>query len=272
MENKGEEGSSIVSARGTGDGLVLRIDCRADEEAVLSATRSFVSERRGFIDGNDVALEWIGQKPTEDLVTEISGMLDSEFRISVRETKQRSRTRELEDEIEALQAKVGSKDKVVPFSEEISTTQSAVKGLFGGFEGEVPKFKGGDKIKDPMIWDEPNARVIYSTLRSGQRIESEYSLIVIGDVNSGAELISGGDIFVLGTLRGVAHAGAYDEGGAGRVIVAHVLRPTQLRIGMVISRGSKDSREVPELARVEGTSILVEPYQPRLLAGRQRVD
>jgi septum site-determining protein MinC len=272
MDNRGEESSGIISARGTGEGLVLRIDCRADSASVLMATRGFVAERRSFIDGNDVALEWVGQKPTEDLVSAVSALLDAEFGIAVRESKQRSRAKALEDEIEALQARPAGREKVIALSDDLASTQAAVKGLFGGLDGDVPRFKGGEKVKDPMVWDEPNARVIYSTLRSGQRIESEYSLIVIGDVNSGAELISGGDIFVLGTLRGVAHAGAYDEGGAGRVIVAHVLRPTQLRIGMVISRGSSDSREVPELARVEGSSILVEPYQPRLLVGRQRID
>jgi septum site-determining protein MinC len=99
-------------------------------------------------------------------------------------------------------------------------------------------------------------------------------------VNSGAEVVSGGDIVILGTLRGVAHAGAYEESGGGRVILALNMQPTQLRIGAVISRGgatdsrpdgkvsdsrSSDGKLFVEIARVDGTFIVVEPYQTKTL-------
>jgi septum site-determining protein MinC len=113
---------------------------------------------------------------------------------------------------------------------------------------------------DPAAWDDADTRTIHATLRSGQRVETEHSLVIIGDVNSGAEIIAGGDIVVLGTLRGVAHAGAYDETGGGRVIFALNLVPTQLRIGSVISRGSSEGTSGAEVARVEGNLIVVEPY------------
>ena len=125
------------------------------------------------------------------------------------------------------------------------------------------------------LGDVADARMVVGTLRSGQRVESEHSIIIAGDVNSGAELVAGGDIFVLGKLRGVAHAGAYDETGAGRVIFALELEPTQLRIGSVITRGGNDSvsalksklsRKKPELARVDGNMIVVEPYQQRQMS------
>ena len=112
-------------------------------------------------------------------------------------------------------------------------------------------------------WDEADGRVVFQTLRSGQKVETEHSLVICGDVNSGAEIIAGGDIIVLGTLRGVAHAGAYDETGGGRFIFSLDLRPTQLRIGSIISRGSNERSEVPEMARVEGDMIVVEPYRSR---------
>jgi septum site-determining protein MinC len=108
-------------------------------------------------------------------------------------------------------------------------------------------------------------------------MESEHSIIVVGDVNSGAEVIAGGDVIILGTLRGIAHAGAYDESGGGRVIFSLNLRPTQLRIGLVISRGSgaEDAEStprggLPEVARVDGNMIVVEPYQSRTVWARRR--
>jgi septum site-determining protein MinC len=128
-----------------------------------------------------------------------------------------------------------------------------------------------------MLWDEPDTRIIYGTLRSGQKVETEHSIVVFGDVNSGAEVIAGGDIVILGTLRGIAHAGAYDESGGGRVIFSLNLQPTQLRIGLVISRGAGGERSEasprsggPEVARVESNMIVVEPYQSRTVWVRRR--
>jgi len=142
------------------------------------------------------------------------------------------------------------------------------------FADELPGAKGaterGSLSVDGSLWDDPNARIVYATVRSGQKIETEHSLVIFGDVNSGAELIAGGDIMVLGSLRGTAHAGAYDETGGGRVIFALNLQPTQLRIGMTISRGSSELGSTAELARVEGNLIVVEPYSSRQNWGRRR--
>jgi septum site-determining protein MinC len=128
-----------------------------------------------------------------------------------------------------------------------------------------------------MLWDDPDARIIYGTLRSGQKVETEHSIVVFGDVNSGAEVIAGGDIVILGTLRGIAHAGAYDETGGGRVIFSLNLQPTQLRIGLVISRGAGSERAESgsrsagaEVARVDNNMIVVEPYQSRTVWVRRR--
>ena len=71
-----------------------------------------------------------------------------------------------------------------------------------------------------------NARIYKGNLRSGQSIESETGMIVLGDVNPGASLIANGNIIVLGTLRGTAWAGA---GGKWRDSVAAALQPAKHR-------------------------------------------
>lgn len=71
-------------------------------------------------------------------------------------------------------------------------------------------------------------RYIQSSLRSGQREEYSGSLVIIGDVNSGAEVIAGGNITIVGTLRGVAHAGA--NGNIKAIISANLVGETQIRI------------------------------------------
>ena len=70
------------------------------------------------------------------------------------------------------------------------------------------------------------------SLRSGQRIEVEGSIVVIGDVNAGAEVIAADNIAVIGNLRGLAHAGA--KGNKDAVIAAGSLDVVQLRISNIV--------------------------------------
>ena len=108
-------------------------------------------------------------------------------------------------------------------------------------------------------------------LRSGHRLRRDEHVVVIGDVNPGAEVISAGDVLVFGRLRGSVHAGF---GGNRRAIVAALdLDATQLRIADVATimpdgthgKGSKwlsrrSRRKRPEVARLMGVEILVEEW------------
>ncbi|WP_375541292.1 septum site-determining protein MinC [Paenibacillus sp. L3-i20] len=76
--------------------------------------------------------------------------------------------------------------------------------------------------------------VVTSIVRSGQTLEHDGDLLLIGDVNPGGTLLCTGDIYVMGALKGMAHAGI---GGRQDVIIAtSLMRPTQLRIAGVVSR------------------------------------
>ncbi len=225
---------SIVTAKGTTDGLVLRIDSRVDESGILNGVRSFIESRKKFLFGNEVALEWVGGDPQEGVEPQLKSLLCDEFNMKIRQGALQS---EMEFETTSM--------------EDFLPTEES---LFSKLDN----------------YDEANAKVLVTTLRSGQKIESEHSIIIFGDVNSGAEVVSGGDVIILGTLRGVAHAGAYDETGGGRVIVGITFQPTQLRIGSTISRGDgkpHKSSGVPELARIDGASIIVEPYSVKTMTG-----
>lgn len=305
----------LVSARGTGDGLILRLDGRASSGDLQLALVDFISSRKGFLSGTDVAVEWVGRLPDAQEEGVVRELLSGRFGMVVREFRSASRTGE---RAEVTPLRVGQKsefeaDDSIPDSElhsAASTEAGAerakswrernsvvgreMKGsntnkgagsssLFGGLElidseveevvskprsGRASAGRGFDPSQS--MWDDADARVIYGTLRSGQRVESEHTVVVCGDVNSGAEIIAGGDIVVLGILRGVAHAGAYDETGGGRFIFALSLQPTQLRIGSTITRGSGEgSGSGAEIARVDGSLIVVEPYQAKNLMSRR---
>ena len=102
------------------------------------------------------------------------------------------------------------------------------------------------------------SRIIPYTIRSGQTENSpQGSLIIYGDVNSGAEVRAGGDIVVLGALRGNAHAGI--NGRLSAVIIAMDLVPVQLQIGNFISRRpiNQKSRGYPEIARIGVEDVII---------------
>lgn len=99
------------------------------------------------------------------------------------------------------------------------------------------------------------------TVRSGVRIEYEGNVVVVGDVNPGAEVVAGGSVVVWGRLRGVVHAGA--GGDTEAVVCALDLSPTQLRIATEIATTpDRRSQPVPEMARLKDGHLVAEPWQP----------
>jgi len=92
------------------------------------------------------------------------------------------------------------------------------------------------------------------TLRSGHKVIHPGHIIVIGDVNPGAELVAGGNIIVWGRLRGVVHAGAMGDTEA--VVCSLDLSPTQLRIADKISVSPpRKGKTRPEVARLENGQV-----------------
>jgi len=97
------------------------------------------------------------------------------------------------------------------------------------------------------------------TLRGGQALHNLGNLVVIGDVNPGAELVASGDIVVFGALRGVAHAGA--QGDRSARVIALELAPTQLRIATLIATSDAGAKpRGPEHASVADERIVVVPF------------
>jgi len=102
--------------------------------------------------------------------------------------------------------------------------------------------------------------IVARTVRSGGRIESTGSVVVLGDVNAGAEIIANDDIIVVGTLRGLAHAGA---GGNDKAVVwAERIRSPQLRIGSAVAQAGEDTQagDGPEVAHLKDGVILLRPW------------
>ena len=78
-----------------------------------------------------------------------------------------------------------------------------------------------------------------SSIRSGKKIEVEGSIVILGDVNSGAEVIATDNIVVIGNLRGLAHAGA--KGNKEALIAASNFDAVQVRIANIVKEIDKES-------------------------------
>lgn len=122
--------------------------------------------------------------------------------------------------------------------------------------------KGNSQTRFGTLFASDSRTLLHKgTLRSGQKVIYDGSVVILGDVNPGAEIQAQGDIVVVGALRGLAHAGI---GNINSVVVAVRLEPTQLRIGDIIGRppeGDSESPRGPEVARVKDGVILVEPLE-----------
>ncbi len=106
------------------------------------------------------------------------------------------------------------------------------------------------------------ALLIRRTLRSGVALEHSGHVVVIGDVNPGAEIISNGDIVIWGKLRGSVHAGF--EGDKEAVVCALDLSPLQLRIaGLVAIPAKKRGKPSPEMARIRDGQVIAEIWDPK---------
>ncbi len=108
----------------------------------------------------------------------------------------------------------------------------------------------------------PNEALLkQGTLRSGQSVRYPGHVVVIGDVNPGAEIVAGGHVVVWGKLRGTVHAGAMGDNEA--MICALDLSPTQLRIASHITRSPEERRRkpTPEVATVHNGQIVATPWK-----------
>lgn len=133
---------------------------------------------------------------------------------------------------------------------------------------EVVTFEEAEDLEELRKHDRESENLptlyIHRTLRSGQSISSDGNIVIIGDVNPGAEVIAKGDITVWGILAGIAKAGS--DGNNYSKIRALKLNAIQIRIGNVFARRPdtvntpyihRTDSYVPEEARVSKNHIMI---------------
>ncbi|MCZ6531244.1 MAG: septum site-determining protein MinC [Chloroflexi bacterium] len=144
-----------------------------------------------------------------------------------------------------------------------TSKQTRVAGADLGLALEIPRPNIDqdfelDPIESDLEGDE--AVLLHRTLRSGHSIRHPGHVVVIGDVNPGAEVVAGGNVVVWGRVRGVVHAGA--TGNTKAVVCALDLAPTQLRIAAQISISpERKGKPRPEMAMLKNGQFVAEGWE-----------
>lgn len=212
-----------IVVKGVRQGLLVTLP-EGEWNQLLSGVEGYLSENRAFFTGGRIAID-VG---------------DRELRHS---------------HIEEIRSLAG-RHQVELWALVSQNVETATAARGAGLVTELSPLNG---VRSPLKAEEDvagRALVTQRTLRSGQSLRHPGHIVVIGDVNPGAELVAGGSVVVWGRLRGLVHAGAL--GDEDVVICALDLSPTQLRIGGHISRSPEErpAELGPEKASVRDGQIV----------------
>jgi septum site-determining protein MinC len=225
--------SAAINVKGIREGVLITLDT-GDMADILARLAELVDSRRTFFSGGKVALQV------------------QDRRLSLKDI---ARLRQVfEQRGVAVWAVLGT---------DPATRAAARKlGLETAFAPRIPVASDPPTAAIPDLASGTGV-LVARTLRSGQSVCHAGHVVILGDINPGAEVIAGGDIVVWGHLRGTVHAGA--TGDEERCVCALDLSPTQLRIGNRIARppeGRRRSKGVkPERAFISNGQIVAERWQ-----------
>jgi septum site-determining protein MinC len=245
---KKEEKQSVsvyVSIKGTRSGLRLTLEPETPFSELLNALADRLAESPSFFRGASLAVD------------------TSHRALRVSERMQ------LEDLLALYQMSVTSSDSgpLGPGSDAAHDQRNdVVTGSGMSIHKTHPLSEPSQRITQDMAVAPRGAResedtlFLRRTVRSGQAIHHPSNVVVLGDVNPGAEIIAGGDIIVWGVLRGLVHAGYPDNENA--LVCSLQLVPVQLRIAHLLSRPPEgfEAQTRPEIAAIRQGQIVVETW------------
>jgi len=226
-----------LSIKGIREGLLVTVDAMSFDQMV-SQLQSELHEKHSFLRGSRVALQ-LGQRPLRQGQIIQLQQLFEQYELELwalltehPETRQLARSLNLGTRLAGSRTDLDGNKLMLPEQEPRQLEDAKDGGL-----------------------------VLKETLRSGRSVYCEGSVVVIGDVNPGAEIVASGDVIVWGRLRGFVHAGA--TGDETAVICALHLNPTQLRIAgqIAISPDGPHPTPFPEQVSIRHGQIVAESWQ-----------
>lgn len=230
------QASDLVSIKGVKNGLLISLSETEEWHTITQELAARIDEKASFFAGAHVTIN-VGERPVPKYeLTSIKALLERRGLVLI---VVQTSSQTTYDSAQALDLRTAVPDEL-----QVPTTN--------------------DDLLDTLSTDSEEQGtpgvLIRRTLRSGRTIHSRGHVVVIGDVNPGAEIVATGDIIIWGRLRGTVHAGA--EGDTSAIICALDMSPNQLRIADLIATSPSDrNRNVrPEVASVRDDRIVVETW------------
>jgi septum site-determining protein MinC len=240
-----EERQSVqgyIAIKGTRNGLLLTLEPETPFSDLLTALSERLAEAPGFFRGASLAVDTTRRDLQHSERTQLEALL-AYYHMSV-----------AAPELAELPVAIG------PNSQGSGRNQSGLS-IPDLSELSVSQVNG-QQAQDgqPGLRETDDTLFMRRTVRSGQAIHHASNVVVLGDVNPGAEIVAGGDIIVWGVLRGMVHAGYPDNEQA--LVCSLLLAPVQLRISHLLSRPPEgyEAQPRPEVAAIRNGQIVVEGW------------
>jgi septum site-determining protein MinC len=224
----------VISIKGIRNGLLASLADEGDWDGAEAALLSAIRERSAFFRGARLALHVGGRTLNRDDIRKLQDRL-------------------AEHDVQLAAILGQSADTIRSARREGLDTELDDREPRGAYEdGELPPIDSTEHGSAGVL--------VKNTMRSGKIVRHVGHVVVIGDVNPGAQIIAGGDVVVWGRLRGTVHAGA--TGDEDALICALDMRPMQLRIAnyVAITPDTNEARRHPEVASVRDGQIIAEEW------------
>jgi septum site-determining protein MinC len=242
-----EKTQSAISIKGIREGILVTLG-EGDFEELLATLGSELATKKGFLSGSRIALNVGRRDLSRQKLVDVQELLAGHglelWTVLAKRESTMQAARDLGLATRLSGSNVDLDGHVMRSSPSNGTGPAATESAT-----EVSAEISGS-----------NTLLLRETLRSGRSVYHEGHVVVIGDVNPGAEIVAGGDVVVWGRLRGLVHAGAYGDTSA--VICALELIPTQLRIAdqIAISPRETQRQSTPEMVSISEGHIVAEAW------------
>jgi len=255
-----------VNIKGVRDGLLVTFNGDADAD-LLIRLQDELTQKQAFLQGSRVAVDLGERTWAQEQLAALRSLLAAHELTLWAVLSDIEATRTAVRELGLATRLPGSQTDLE--GNELPARSFAPVAADNGVNHDVIRSKN-DGLDDRYsntptpVFDLTNAFLLRETLRSGRSVYHEGHIVVMGDVNPGAQVVAGGHVVVWGRLRGMVHAGAHGDESA--VICALELSPTQLRIAEQIAVPPDDGRRrqpLPEQAAIRDGQIVAEAWPVR---------
>jgi len=269
------QNSGIVYFKATKNNIIVMLDPEADFDEIKATLEFKATDSRKFFGNATAYIIFKGRALTEVQEKELVRIIETQTELKVYVVENAEKTGDNATVTVNTMPEYGALSNRQAMGYAQRETGTLRKNDYAGYDNILPLDYDYDQFeKMPAAY----AEAIFSTenteksifhkgsLRGGMCIECEGSVVILGDVNPGGEIIAGGNIIVLGILKGLAHAGAYGDKDA--YVAALSLQPVQLRIANIITtvaeeisknKKQQQSPSIPSYAYIQNDRIYIAP-------------